>query len=343
MGIQLFQEQAPFSNKRIDRPISKDGVFTNPVIAPFSFDFTTHVNTLECVVYLKNNSQEHYYKNVIVSLMRGGLGASALIDGNIVNDSTVGPSLSLNGHVVPANFTTEEVPAIPESPGIAISDTYYTNYIPVYDFDKIERKSVDDYWVASLNAEWDEDQELFIKDPAGPAEFIVGGSWNYGFRPDKIALTFFSSGTRTWSLFDVSGNEIATAVDSSNNSSANITYVDGGGDLYKVILYSTGDIGDIKLLDDMDAEVGRGSSSTATSSDSNLSVKFSYGYDEINEPDWDNAKSVLIIPSLGTINIPDTSYHPVRMRIIWKERSPLVTVRDYFIDISYEEEVSLGL
>jgi hypothetical protein len=344
MGIQLFQEQAPFSNKRIDRPISTDGVFTNPVIAPFSFDFTTHVNTLECVVYLKNNSQEHYYKNVIISLMKEGELASSPVDGNIVNDSVVGPALSINGHVVPTGFTTETIPTIPADPGIVIAGSYDANYTPVYDFERITRKLVNDYWVASLNVDWDDVGELFIKDPAGPAELVVGGSWNYGFRPTKIALNFTTPGDRTWSLFDAGGNEIATAVSLGNGMPIPITYVEGGGDIYKFIFYDTsGSIMDIIFLDAQDNEIGRGNASTTTSSDNNLSVKFSYGYDEINEPEWDNSKSVLVIPSLGTTNIPDTSYHPIRMRIIWKSRSPLVTIRDYFIDISYEAETSLGV
>lgn len=343
MGIQLFQEQIPFSNKRLDRPISNDGVFTNPVIAPFSFDFTTHVNTLECVIYIRNDSQEHYYKNIVVSLMKeDDEVASGPAEGNIINHAINGPSFSLNSHIVPVGFSTEAIPAIPGDPGIQILSAYDNKYVPVYDFEQLTSKIINDYWIISQNATWDTIGEFFLKGPGGPLELVVGGTWNYNYRPTEISLTFTNDDiVRTWSLFDVSGNEIATATDVNSGTLVPIVYVDGGGDAYRLVCYSEGEVSDIVFYTNA-VEDAREDKAAILSSDVNLSAKFSYGYDELNEPNWDDAKSVLVIPTLGNTAMPDTAYHAIRMRIIWKSRSPLVTVRDYFIDISYEAEVPLG-
>lgn len=343
MGIQLFQEQIPFSNKRLDKPISGDGVFTNPVIAPFSFDFTTYVNTLECVIYVRNNSQEHYYKNLTMCLMKEDPDVvSAPVEGNIINDPTNGPSFSLNSYIVPVGFSTEEAPVIPSAPGVQILGHYDAKYVPVYDFLQYTSKLINDYWIISLNGVWDSPGSFFTKDPAGPLELVVGGTWNYNYRPTTASITFTDDAIlRTWSIFDTAGNEIATATDVGSGTQVPITFVDGGGDAYRLVSYSEGSISDINFYHDGIVDI-KDQKADTLSSDVSLSAKFSYGYDELNEPDWDDAKSVLVIPSLGNTNMPDTSYHPIRMRIIWKARSPLVTVRDYFIDISYEAEVALG-
>lgn len=76
--------------------------------------------------------------------------------------------------------------------------------------------------------------------------------------------------------------------------------------------------------------------------DDNIGVKFSYGYDELSNVEWESQNSALVIPQLGTINIPDTSYIPIRMRILWKNASSLFTIRNYYIDISYEKEQIIG-
>lgn len=69
-----------------------------------------------------------------------------------------------------------------------------------------------------------------------------------------------------------------------------------------------------------------------------VDVKFSYGYDEISYLDWSLKKSILIIPTIGTQGLSDTSYIPVRMRMKWKNVPSYLTIRDYFIDISFSEE-----
>lgn len=219
MAITLYQEQIPFSNKRLDKPISQNGSYSNPIIAPFAFDFTTYINVLESVIYVRNDSQEHYYKNIVISLMKSSETNDDLVNGTIINDPDKGCSISINGDIVPLSISSEITPEVPAE-GIPLVLKYQADYTPIYE--------------------------------------------------------------------------------------------------YKV------------------------SDSDIYASDDKVNVKFSYGYDELNEPDWDKANSSLLIPYIGTTNMPDTSYHPVRVRIIWKSRSPMLTIRDYFIDISYEQEVTLG-
>ena len=69
--------------------------------------------------------------------------------------------------------------------------------------------------------------------------------------------------------------------------------------------------------------------------DSRIDVKFSYGYDEVSALEWDSMSSILVIPSIGNQTTPDTSYIPIRIRITFKESPSILTIRDYFIDISY--------
>jgi len=211
--LELYQEAVPFSNKRLNRPVSTDGSFNNPVIVPFAFDFTANINSLECIIYLRNRSQEFRYENVVISLMSEDLSiknensdiSHAQIE-NIGNVST----FKLNGYDVPAGYSTEQV-----GEGFQILSS-------------------------------SEDQN---------------GYFNY----------------------------------------------------YKPVV-----------------------------SDETLSVKFSYGYEELTVVDWEYKNPVLIIPYLGTSNMPDTSYHPIRMRIIWATRSQFLTTRNYFLDVSYQNQIALG-
>jgi len=73
-----------------------------------------------------------------------------------------------------------------------------------------------------------------------------------------------------------------------------------------------------------------------------LNVKFSYGYDELSLTKWDAKNSMLVIPTIGTSGLGDTSYIPIRMRITNPSKLSFVTNRDYFIDISYSDELIVG-
>jgi hypothetical protein len=74
------------------------------------------------------------------------------------------------------------------------------------------------------------------------------------------------------------------------------------------------------------------------STDAAVSVKFSYGYDELSNLDWDSTSPIIVIPMIGNQTTPDTSYIPIRMRLTFNETPSVFTIRDYFIDISYALE-----
>jgi len=209
--LELYQESVPFSNERLDRAISSNQEFSNPIIVPFAFDFTTALNTLECVIYVKNTSTEFRYENVVVSMI--------------------------------------------ESTGQSFDNEH------AY----IERD--------------ESDNMLFILNRKA-----VRAKWAQV--PD---LPFF--------------------IDSS----------------FMIISH---------------ASEGNGYSNSCrpVGDDEKLSVKFSYGYDEISSVEWESKGSVLIIPAIGRVNVPDTSYHPIRVRVTWKDKTKLFTIRDYSIDISYQRQ-----
>jgi len=230
MAIQLFQEQIPFSSQRLNHPVSQNGAFTNPVIMPFAFDFTTYGNTLEIVIYIRNNSQQKVYKNVVIGLMKRTAGTPTPVVASLEESFALGQILNVNGQECPISWSVDQAPSLDPVVSIA-GDNYYSNFFPIY----------------------------------------------------------------------------------------NYNYIDGNGDYQEV------------------------------ESDSNINVKFSYGYDELSQVEWDKASSILAIPSIGTLptlenpaGMYDISYAPVRMRINWKARTAGTTIRDYFINIAYEEEVTLG-
>lgn len=68
--INIYQELIPLSNKKYDKPISKDAKYTNPIIIPFVLDSTGSENIMETVLYVKNEAQDKYYKNIVISLMK---------------------------------------------------------------------------------------------------------------------------------------------------------------------------------------------------------------------------------------------------------------------------------
>lgn len=215
--INVFQEAVPFSNRRLDEKISQNGAYTNPIIMPFSLDSTGGENKLEVVFYIRNDSQTHYYKNVLVSLMK--------------------------------EIDTGSTPKLRDA---AISQ--------------------------STDA---------TKDP----EFSIG----------------------TYTKIKV-------------NSSVE-DYLLSGSFIYTA-----------KFYDNCIPIVPQ-----TTSIDNNISVRFSYGYDEVSDQEWENVKkSVLLIPSIGNSTTPDMSYIPIRMRIEWKVQPTIFTIRDYFLDITYQEESLVG-
>ena len=211
--IKVFQESIPFSNKRLDYEISQDSAYTNPIIMPFCLDSTGGDNTLEVVFYIRNDSQSHFYTNVLITLMKEAqVQTTPTLNDAFINFDTGPALLSVNGYNnIPVDIAYE---GTLYNTGLTFASKYYSNYFPI--------------------------------------------------------------SAQTYSL------------------------------------------------------------------DNNVSVKFSYGYEEISELEWTNKNSALLIPSIGNSTMPDMSYIPIKMRIKWLTTPSILTIRDYFLDISYQSESLVG-
>lgn len=220
--ITLYQESVPFSNKRAtitdtfgnngavyDGQVSSDKKYTNPVIIPYAVNGALGEDVLETVIYIKNDDQSKYYKNVVVSLMKEDATVDPPVASGVLAFAPGVTTLSLNATLnVPVELSYDYPGGIPLA-SVTMTNVYKTSYIP------------------------------------------------------------------------------------------------------------------ITIADD-------------------ITVKFSYGYDELSYARWSNKKSVLLIPTIGTTGLGDTSYIPVRMRITTTNKIPLITNRNYFIDISFSDELNLG-
>jgi len=207
--ITMRQELIPLSDKMCEAPISKDSSYTNPVIIPFVLDATGNENIMETVIYIRNDSQQHYYEDIVVSLMKEDSGSPEVVDG-ILSVAASGCLFSLN----------------------AASGS---NSIPV--------------------------EEAYLYAQA-------------------------ASGVKTL------------------QSKYKSTYI-------------------------------------PVVNDGKVSVKFSFGSEELSYSEWETKKSILAIPNIGTSGEPNTSYIPIRMRLKWAGMPSIFTIRDYFIDVSYATEVVL--
>jgi len=122
--IQIYQESTPFTNKRVDSPISQN-TFLNPVIMPFALNTTLGTNVLETVFYIKNDSIEHYYEDIVISLMREDEDLNtALTSGAISNDRKTFSVNSYKRIPISLAFETSKVPNI-------LDGKYQHNYIPI--------------------------------------------------------------------------------------------------------------------------------------------------------------------------------------------------------------------
>lgn len=203
--ISIYQELIPLSDRKYERPISKDEKYTNPIIMPFAFNSVGSENILETVFYIKNESQEWFYKDLVISLMTE--------DKNAVSPVAVNATL---------NYTTK---------------------------------------VLTLNG----------------SNLGVGLAYEYAnVNPITLTAKYMS----------------------------NYTPITGTG--------------------------------------MEVSVKFSYGYDELSQLEWDACSSILVLPQLGTIGMPDTSYKPIRMRIKWNTTPSMFTIRKYFLDLSYSSQNNIA-
>lgn len=203
--ITLYQEQIPLSNKRLEKQISQDGLYTNPVIMPYAFNSTSEYNSLETVIYIRNNDPSKYYTNIAVTLLKSiELEAYSLSTGIITNNPASGISLSLSTSESPIKLESAFETYNPPST-INLTNKYQSNYVPF-------------------------------------------------------------------------------------------------------------------------------------SNDNFIDVKFSYGYDELSNYEWSKKKEGLYIPYIGNQSLYDMSYIPIRIKINFLQDPTIFTIRDYFIDISYEDE-----
>lgn len=207
--IELYQESVPFSNKMYEGKISSGNTFTNPVTIPYALNSTLSENVIETVIYIRNNDQSKFYKNVTIALMKedtnidsGAVSGRLDFSGGLVK-------LSVNGYSDKPAHLAMEYPGVAPTGDVTLSNAYRSNYQPVSGF----------------------------------------------------------------------------------------SYID---------------------------------------------VKFSYGYDELSNTKWDDLSSIMIIPYIGTTGGGDTSLIPIRMRIILKEGNYSLTNRDFFIDVSYSDELNVG-
>ena len=92
--LQVFQETLPLANTPISAPTSMGGSFLNPIIMPFSINATMARNILECVFYIKNNTNQYFYKNVVVSLMKER--KDIVFNSDTTADNTATISVDLN-------------------------------------------------------------------------------------------------------------------------------------------------------------------------------------------------------------------------------------------------------
>lgn len=69
----------------------------------------------------------------------------------------------------------------------------------------------------------------------------------------------------------------------------------------------------------------------------------SYGYEELSSVKWAERSSMILIPSIGSHNYPDTSYIPIRIRIDIQQNSSMTSsLTDYALNVIYEEELEIG-
>jgi hypothetical protein len=228
MALELYQEIIPFTNEKMPYPVSSGNSYSNPVVMPLSFDVTSVYNTVESVIYIRNNDKDKYYKNVAVMLMapKGEF-----------SENSVSTSTYTIGSVVCPN----------------------QNY-------------------------------MIIKDTNVSSRFYL----DTRFTSEQAPTLPIQINQSTW--FD-------------GNSNA----------MLPVSSYS---------------------GYTMSSLNSPLvKVRMSYGYDEVSELDWDSKASSIIINDIGTNELQDNSYIPIRVRI-WLNNETLFTLKKYSLNVCYSNEYS---
>ena len=119
--IELYQELVPFTNEKTSARASQNEAYTNPVLMPLSFDVTSSYNTVETVLYLRNNDKDKFYNNIHICLLAP---ESLFSDSdNLVTPGTLSSAfLSVNNSIVTTVFKNSS------NVTLAILDTEYDSY-----------------------------------------------------------------------------------------------------------------------------------------------------------------------------------------------------------------------
>lgn len=161
--IQVYQESIPFSNNRIDAPVSTGNRFTNPIIMPFALNTTIGTNVFETVIYIKNTDINDYYKDVVVALMTENEYADGTVDstGQLFTNENTGVVLFGLNDVTGAPTSLAFPYSGPQPTVKAIPSQYKGNYQPLVNDQQLEVKFSYGYDEISA-AEWETLNSILI-------------------------------------------------------------------------------------------------------------------------------------------------------------------------------------
>jgi hypothetical protein len=315
--IQLFQESIPFTNKRVDSPVSQN-TFLNPVIMPFALNTTLGSNVIETVFYIKNTSVENFYEDIVVALMKEDTNLSSSLSNGVIY--TENSTFAINGYKeVPFTlaFDYQKTPNI-------LDGQYQHKYVPV-----TESYILTDNFVTNTTA-----GSVFLDSVTTTGFNLQPGDMVYGTNIQEgtkvIAVTgVYSKQEMAEMLLQIAGSVAPDDAFDLNNDS----YIDTLDGSLMMQQMKKIELSKPVLVTEPDAKL-----TIKRASDTDIRVKFSYGYDQISDYDWSKLKSVLVIPTIGNSTTPDTSYIPIRMRIEWLTHPSIYTIRKYFLDVSYSTQ-----
>lgn len=185
--LNIYQELIPLSNKMYDKPISQDGKFTNPVIIPVAFNSVGLENIMETVFYIKNESQEYFYQDVVISLMKqNALTPSPVVSTGEIDLDT--KDFTVNGlDPVPFELAYE----YSATGKVFLTNKYKTDYVPVLDDGIVSAKFSWGYDELS-SADWAQRSSVLVLPHVG-----TSGMPDTSYKPVRMRLTWKSSPTLT--------------------------------------------------------------------------------------------------------------------------------------------------
>lgn len=321
--IQIYQESTPFTNKRVDSPVSSN-TFLNPIIMPFALNTTLGTNVVETVFYIKNNSVEHFYNDVVISLMREDSNlTTSLTSGIISQDKT---KFNINSYVnIPVSlaFGVQAASGTNWTPK-TLSGKYQHNYVPITEC-------------------YSPTNTFYGNTSVGSS--IIRGISHSGLDlsvGDKIYGASFPTGTV---ITEIAGVYTAADIQRATDQMNGVVPFTSEFDFDNNFIIDSADVAQVvsdqKIITVSNEALVTQSTvafNTTRSSDKDIRVKFSYGYDQLSDYDWSKLNNILVIPYIGNSTTPDMSYIPIRMRIEWLNSPSIYTIQKYFLDVSYSTE-----